>query len=283
MKQAHRFGGKGGAYEWLTQMTRGGPVWTGVVRIAPWEIVTAPLRWRPPRRVFVDSMSDLFHENVSDGDISRVFAVMALARHHTFQILTKRAERMWNYMESPARLHMVRISAYQLLGGHKEFERFGDAGLDTWPPPNVWLGVSVEDQARADERIGLLVRTAAAVRFLSIEPILGPVDLATWLPVDTIGGVEMERWPDWVIVGGESGPGARPTDIGHILSIVQQCKAAGVPVFVKQLGARPEWNDPEPDFSEPPHWMPIKLRDKKGGNMEEWSADLRVREFPCGI
>lgn len=142
MRQVHRFDHPGGPYEGLTRMTEHGPVWTGKVRVVE-EALAEPPSWRKPCRVFVNSMSDLFHEGVPAEFIDRVFAVMQLARRHTFQILTKQPHRM--------ALHR--------------------------PPANVWLGVSVENQATADERIPLLLQTPAAVRFLSVEPLLEAVDL----------------------------------------------------------------------------------------------------------
>jgi protein gp37 len=169
-----------------------------------------PLRWRQPRRVFVNSMSDLFHERVPEAFIEEVFRVMAAAGWHTFQVLTKR----------PARMHAVVAS-----------DTFASAvgGAHGWPLPNVWLGTSVEDQRRADERVPLLARTPAAVRFLSCEPLLGPLDLAPWL--DRLG---------WVIVGGESGPRHRPMDPDWARALRDQCAAAGVPFFFKQgAGPRP--------------------------------------------
>jgi protein gp37 len=218
------------------------------LRLVP-EKLTEPLRWKKPRRVFVNSMSDLFHEDLSAAYIADVFAVMARTPQHTYQVLTKRPERMLMLLLAPP------------------------AGVEPWPLPNVWLGVSVENQHFADERIPLLLQTPAAVRFISAEPLLDAVDLSPFLPVETIGGVELERWLDWVIVGGESGPGARPFNIEWARSIVQQCQAAGVPVFVKQLGRFAIDDSNGTAFR-------MALRSTKGGESSEWPADLRVREFP---
>jgi protein gp37 len=213
---------------------------------------------------FVNSMSDLFHEDVAWSLIEQVFDTMQAAPQHTFQVLTKRAENMRRFAEYWA-FH------------HSE------------PLPNVWLGVSVEDQPRADERIPLLLQTPAAVRFISAEPLLGPVDLDPWLYRVRVrpglacrayrGEPNEEIVPrlDWVIVGGESGPGARPTQVQWARSIVQQCAAARVPVFVKQLGAHPHGDD---GSDRPNVGNLLHLRDRKGGDMAEWPADLRVREFP---
>jgi len=262
----------------------------------------APLSWRKPVRVFVNSMSDLFHEDVPDGFIDYVFAVMALAPQHTFQILTKRPERMRAYLSQ----HDIGLQWLLRLNvapeRHRDRWSYQAADAVRWTRqglPNVWLGVSVENQHCADERIPLLLQTPAAVRFLSCEPLIGPVDLSAWLPIETIGGVEMETWPSWVICGGESGPKARPCDVAWVRSIVKQCHAAGVKVFVKQLGANaidiayPEHpTDAERQQWQLDGWCRVtsvageswtkhpRLTDRKGGEIDEWPADLRVREFP---
>ncbi len=250
-----------------------------------------PLHWRRPARVFVNSMSDLFHEALPDAAIDRVFATMIEARNHTFQILTKRPERMRAYFSAPYRAKAW-ASALELLP--RQFRSCGTPTEDWWGnfSRHIWLGVSVEDQATADERIPHLLATPAAVRFVSYEPALGPVDFGEWLfPCDGGCGRDPCDAPprlDWLIVGGESGPGARPCDVAWIRSAVAQCKAAGVACFVKQLGARPyssaigEGCECFPDDS------PITkhadchfdFRDRKGGDPSEWPEDLRVREFP---
>jgi len=217
-----------------------------------------PLRWRKPRRVFVDSMSDLFHESVPDEFIDRVFAVMMLGnlRGHTFQVLTKRPGRMHEYTNDPETPHRVAC----------EVPTFGVPSIrpayvpehlrPKWPLHNVWLGTSVESE-QYRHRIDRLRGTDARVKFLSLEPLLGP------LPDLDLGGI------DWVIVGGESGPGARPCDVEWIRAIVEQCRDAKVPVFVKQLGARPVNGS-----------MPLRLRSRKGNDPAEWPEDLRRREMP---
>lgn len=254
-----------------------------------------PLRWKRPRRVFVNSMSDLFHEDVPDQFIDQVFAVMALSPQHTFQVLTKRPERMQAYFRNEW-VGFRQREQMQLMRPTSVLDV-------SYPLPNVWLGVSVEDQETADERIPLLLQTPAAVRFISAEPLLGPVDLTrlhhdTWpsepnrygeqyalymsafsgiRPTTTQSYVESPKL-DWVIVGGESGPKARPCDVDWIRGIVGQCKDAGVPVFVKQLGARRIENG----CSDPGHTASLDhVRDRKGGDPAEWPADLRVREFPA--
>ncbi len=225
--------------------------WTGRVELIA-EKLDEPLHWRKPRRVFVNSMSDLFHEALSDDAIADVFTIMAAARQHTFQVLTKRPMRMLAWTHS--------ADKYMRQGG-------------ILPAPNIWLGVSVEDQATADERIPLLLQTPAAVRFVSYEPALGPIILANykdWLRAGL----------DWLIVGGESGPGARPCDVAWVRHVVRQCREAGVPCFVKQLGARPVTDHRTRPPGESHHWTSV-LGDPKGGDPAEWPEDLRVREFPA--
>lgn len=273
---AYRFSGPGKPFNGLVRRVNGHAQWSGKV-VTVESSLLEPLSWRKPARVFVNSMSDLFHEDVPDAFIDQVFAVMAAARQHTFQILTKRADRMREYLSADKLELLDRFDAASDDWTHGTCE-------DTWPLPNVWLGVSVEDQKYADERIPLLLQTPAAVRFISAEPLLGPVDLSAIKRTRAEGYMRpldgRFRTLDWVIVGGESGPGARPFDLAWPRSIVQQCKAAGVPVFVKQLGARPIVADGRPGCSE---FSPVLLRGfkaGKGGNPEEWPADLRVREFP---
>lgn len=313
---ASRFNGPGAPYEGLAKDGR----WTGVVKVVD-RVLDQPLRWQRPRRIFVNSMSDLFHEKLSNEEIAAVFGVMAAAPRHTFQVLTKRPERMRAWMEvqrsrwrssggtGPNVGAMLAFGATRSLISFEECAALGDLA---WPLPNVWLGVSVENQATADERIPILLGTPAAVRFVSYEPALGPVDFSRFMwPVH-------EQWPspyrspnearaagatvtrhrqalvsahstflDWIIGGGESGPGARPFDVAWARSTIKQCRAAGVACFVKQLGSRPfaiegstaakSWVD----FSGPiDDCGGIHPRDRKGGDPAEWPEDLRVREFP---
>ena len=192
-----------------------------------------PLRWKKPRLVFVNSMSDLFHVSVPVEHLAQVFAVMSKAPQHTFQILTKRHARMRSILS--ANWFKVLVDDY----------RGAAAGDFQWPLPNVWLGVSVEDQKWADIRIPALLQTPAAVRFLSCEPLLGPVKLAPeWLQADddtcTCSETAGCREIHWVIVGGESGPKARPMHPDWARSLRDQCEAAGVPYLFKQWG---EWQD----------------------------------------
>ena len=206
-----------------------------------------------PRRIFVENQSDLFGEWVTDEMLDHIFAVMALCPEHTFQVLTKRPERMQNYLsKAQHRLgEIVFINALRGIGSidpesirHPESRR--------WPYPNFWLGVSVENQAAADERIPLLLQTPAAVRFISAEPLLGPVNIGTWWGwwchhEDSYSEEETNAticrqcdelvFLDWVIVGGESGHGARPMDPAWARSLRDQCANASVPFFFKQWGA----------------------------------------------
>lgn len=206
-----------------------------------------PLRWKRPRRIFVNSMSDLFHSEVPDEYIAEVFAVMALAPQHTFQVLTKRPGRMRSLLASGLFQRQVEELASSRAG------RIVNA---PWPLPNVWIGTSVESQQWADVRIPLLLDTPAVVRFLSCEPLLGLVDLtpcncrgdattgcARHNPgslTDTQLNARALHHPavDWVIVGGESGPHARPMQPDWVRSIRDQCAAASVPFLFKQWG---EW------------------------------------------
>jgi protein gp37 len=186
-------------------------------------------------------MSDLFHERVYDNEcsfIDEVFAVAAACPQHTFMILTKRSRIMRNYFNHPRRTMYVESALEWLYEG-----RIHMMPKLVWPLPNVWLGVSVEDQRSADERIPLLLKTPAAVRFVSCEPLLGPVDLWDARYSNPNGGKTgaVTNWPgglDWVIAGGESGPKARPMHPDWVRGIRDQCLAGNVPFFFKQWG---EW------------------------------------------
>jgi protein gp37 len=224
--------------------------WNGTIKLVH-ERLTDPLRWSRPRMVFVNSMSDLFHDDVPDEFIDQVFAVMALAKQHIFQVLTKRPERMLAYCKTLGRHHevdRVSLEAKKLnteTGFHYTMTNSG------WALPNVWLGTTVENQDAADERIPLLLQTPAAVRWVSMEPLLGAVDL-TGLNQEAQEGDDVLRgyhhhaeggWLlqsklDWVVVGGESGNNARPMHPDWARSLRDQCAAAGVPFMFKQWG---EW------------------------------------------
>jgi len=271
-----------GHYFGMTKKINGNPVWTGEINLAPDNILLQPLKRKKPTTYFVNSMSDLFHEDVPDAWIDKVFAVMALAPQHTFQVLTKRAKRMREYLTRAAgngkqevRNHIAWIAVPEIMNAwFPDWPREGvnephrsraiRAGTE-WPLPNVWLGVSTERQQEADERIPLLLQTPAAIRFISAEPLLGPINLdRIHEGYDTPEGARVDMWEsclngkrydmwadddedpmkpghpklDWVIVGGESGPDARPMHPDWARRLREQCKAAGVPFFFKQWG---EW------------------------------------------
>lgn len=282
--------GKKLPYFGLAQMVNGKPRWTGEISFHE-DILMEPLRWKKPRKVFVNSMSDLFHEKVTDEMLDKAFAVMALTPQHTYQILTKRPERMKAYFNGEAR---ARIASRAWANDHRlrktPVDFIAKDSPMPWPLPNVWLGVSVEDQKTADERIPLLLETPAAVRWISAEPLLGPIELHNYFYTRyEMSGLHHETEKlDWVVVGGESGPGARPFDIQWARDIIAQCKAAGVPVFVKQLGAN--FIDAENGIGgfqtkTPEEYGPLhrRLKSKKGGDMSEWPENLRIREFPTRV
>ena len=232
----------------LTRPHSAGPVWTGEVRLnADW--LDQPLRWRRPRRIFVCAHGDLFHPAVPVEWIDQVFAVMALAPQHTFQVLTKRPGRMLDWFRRTPYTRILR-QADILRAARPNLCSVGISDPTRTPWSWVWLGVSVEDQPTADERIPLLLQTPAAVRFVSAEPLLGRVDLSRWLRprqhpnADGYGGDHAPGWTtdftalDWLIAGGESGSNARPSHPDWFLSLRDQCQAAGVAFFFKQWG---EW------------------------------------------
>lgn len=274
----------GSHYAGTTQASKAGAVWTGKLALAPESILTQPLRWRRPRKIFVNSMGDLFHESVPDEWIDRVFAITNSADWHTYQVLTKRSARMRAYMTAPGLTERIADAQHEM-------------GLEMrvdLPARNIWLGVSTEDQRRADERVPDLLATPAAIRFVSAEPLLGPLDVRRWIPtcyecgascglrlpghpdVERCTACEEECGPDTepafsegcpkcsgelepvcpdcghymvyqhpdtpnldlVIVGGESGPNARPMHPDWTRSLRDQCAAAGTAFFFKQHG---EW------------------------------------------
>lgn len=286
---AARFSGAGQPYEGLATRRlkvisddeqRVETRWTGEVRLIP-EHLADPLRWKRPRRIFVNSMSDLFHEKLANEQIAAVFGVMAACQQHTFQVLTKRAKRMREWfawlrgpseetftmqqrgiVAAPNTARTLLDAAYEYLGKGRKPEldaAWKQLEHDPWPLPNVWLGVSVENQAAADERIPELLATPAAVRWISAEPLLGEVDLdkprcddehhgeAEWSDDATPWCNECDaelsygHWLGnadsgigWVVSGCESGPGARPCDVAWLRSLRDQCAVHGVPFWLKQ-------------------------------------------------
>lgn len=226
----------------LTTKTKAGPVWNGKVRFNE-QWLDQPLRWKRKRMIFVCAHGDLFHEDVPDEWLDQIFAVMALTvKTHTYQVLTKRAARMAAYFNGPwqqrVKALLNKIKPSSLWNGNVVTAEYA---LDAGPLPNVWLGVSVEDQTRADERIPHLLNTPAAVRWISAEPLLGSLDLCHVADDGDgyINALSSSTGPnlDWIVAGGESGPGARPMHPVWEESLRLQCAAAKVPYFRKQLGA----------------------------------------------
>ena len=241
----------------LTQNTKAGPVWTGDVRFNR-EWLDQPLRWARPRMVFVCAHGDLFHESVPDEWIDQVFAVMAAAHWHTFQVLTKRAERMAAYLcDRTGAGHAAErwvAASWELVKTMPALEQVGWSWAQDgmpWPLPNVWAGVSAEDQKRADERLPFLLRTFAAVRWVSAEPLIGAIDLTQIRPdgiafkIDALTGHaehllgDKGKLPgiDWLVAGGESQAGALPMNPAWVRQLRDQCKGAEVPFFFKQWGS----------------------------------------------
>ena len=252
LEKMNRTGGSGSNYvnhyDGTTKRVNGNTVWTGKLARAAAKTLLEPLRRKKPTKYFVNSMGDLFHEDCPNEWIDQVFAVMALCPQHTFQVLTKRAQRMLDYLAADIRAWEWTKQGRKIVG--RPFYVFR-------PLPNVWLGVSCERQEEADERIPLLLQTPAAVRFISAEPLLGAIDLKPWLNV-MIESKDMPGYPawtrrilpslDWVIVaGGESGRHARPAHPQWLRALCDQCADACVAYFFKQWGA---WV-PEPQAAPP--------------------------------
>lgn len=237
------------------------------------ERLEQPLRWKRGRRIFVNSMSDLFHEKVPDLFIEQIFDVMEQARQHTFLVLTKRHGRMRSFVRRREQRNEDYAQAFENnpIPARRTCPAaaFARKRADN-PPPNIWLGVSAEDQKWFDIRVPALLATPAAVRFVSAEPLLGPVTLDAVLcwsdgstrcsePEAGISGL------DWLIIGGESGPGARPMQLEWASRLVSDCREREIAPFVKQLGSV------------------VGRRigaGSKGGDWDAWPTDLRVREFP---
>ena len=287
---AGRFSGRGQPYEGLVRKTTTGFRWTGFVALISKDL-DLPLRWKKPRRIFVASMSDPFHGGVPDAFLDQMFAVMALADQHQFQLLTKRPERMRAYLSDADLPQRLRHIAVPHSNGSNSY--LGQTFATTpgcWPLPHLWCGVSVENQATADQRIPWLLQTPAVVRFVSYEPALEVVHFnmladGSWHDpegaqyYDALRGTSW--WSngdhgvagpglDWIICGGESGPKARPCEVAWLRNTVQECQVAGVACFVKQLGSYPRG------------WSGLQfVHDRKGADPSEWPDDLRVQQFPA--
>jgi len=214
------------------------------VRLVP-EKLEEPLSWKKPRMVFVNSMSDLFQDGVPEYFVNNVFSVMEGTRRHTYQVLTKRADRMQAW-----------------VGKFDDWLRYAGDITFAQKLPHVWLGVSVEDRKYGLPRIEHLRQTPAAIRFLSCEPLL-----------EDLGQIDLTDI-HWVIVGGESGRRARECNLDWIHNIVEQCSAAAVPIFVKQLGAKPYYLDEQTRAK-----TPFRIGDKKGGRIQDFPCHFQ-REFP---
>jgi len=242
-----------------------------------------PLRWKRPRHIFVNSMSDLFHYVVTTAELDLIFSVMAMSSQHTFQVLTKRPERMNTYLTGlidrggasytdGVLKDMCSDRNWRYFAGQVNDRLLRQVSPWKWPIQNIWLGVSVEDQKTADERIPLLLQTPAAIRWVSYEPALAAVNLDEYLTGHEEAGTPFSGAPhvggcvawtppvDWVVAGGESGPQARPSQLDWFRQMLTQCRAANVPFFMKQIGGWPN----------------------KRGDLSEVPADLRVREYPYG-
>lgn len=248
-------------YDGTTKKVNGHAVWTGKLAMAGNNVLLAPLKRKKPTTYFVNSMGDLFHEDCPDEWIDPVFAVMALTPHHIYQVLTKRPARMLDYCSRRGISGQISDQAALML------KKNGYHNFPTWPLPNVWLGVSTERQQEADERIPLLLQTPAAIRFISAEPLIGPINLTRFrcdhpafpgegsAQCDALIGsiydranfpVQASNKLDWIMVGGESGPDARPMHPDWARSLQVQCEAAGVKFFFKQWGS---WMPDQPDGS----------------------------------
>jgi len=216
---AARFSGPGLPYAGLATFKDGDARWTGEVRLIE-KHLEDPLRWKEPRKIFVNSMSDLFHPGVKPEWLADIFDVMARAPRHTYQILTKRPERMLQVLEAADDFD-VALAFKQTYG-------------QAWAPRNWWFGVSIEDQETANHRLPILARCPGQVRFVSYEPAIGPVSF-----VEAMGGnFKGPSAFDWIICGGESGPNARPLKPSWARAARNACQARGIPFFFKQWG---EW------------------------------------------
>lgn len=322
MSVAARFSDPGLPFHGFAKRTHAGPAWTRKLGMIDDHLMD-PVRWQRSRLVFVNSMSDLFHENLGDDVIDQVFAVMAICAvdpagpKHVFQILTKRADRMHEYMtaRSAAQTRQDLASLGASMMPAKQAADWWERLLDMpWPLPNVCLGVSVESQLYADQRIPELLLSPAAVHFVSYEPALGPVTYERYMkstlvthsgervqhpdPRASEGGTWDRTRLNWVIVGGESGTRARPFDVAWARQVVREGDLYGCPVFVKQMGRRVvdsewRWGTYAPDDRRTQAYAKalsiaetatapnlVLLRNRKGDNVAEWPEDLRVRRYP---
>jgi protein gp37 len=236
--------------------------WNGTVEFVENQL-EKPYEWKKSKKIFICSMADIFHENVPFDWVEEIFYMIENCPQHTFQILTKRPERMIEFFD----WYIARNSDHSV-------------GLQWSIPDNIWLGVSCENQAMADKRIPLLMQIPAKVRFLSCEPLLEPINLSKFLPIEWSEIAEdwIESWPgigsystdypNWIIVGLESGSNARRCDLQAVHSIINQCQTAKVKVFCKQLGT--VWAKESGTYKQ----------DRKGASPELWDKSFNVQEFP---
>ncbi len=245
-------------YPGLAVMTTSGPKWTGEI-LLDWDALREPLRWRPRKSgrnpganymVFVGDMSDLFHDGVPDNFLHSLWAVFAATPWIDWQVLTKRPEWMSDFLNSEVTQKSIADELTRILDDDRNEPI-------PWPLPNVWLGTSVENQQSLDGRLPKLIECPAAIRFLSCEPLLDAIRIPN------------TRAIHWVIVGGESGPKARPFDLKWLDRIGFDCALHGVKLFVKQYGSNPVHCGEK-----------LRLNDRHGGDMSEWPQASRQREFP---
>lgn len=295
MVQAARFSGPGMPFEGFVRRRGKGhlPVWTDKFSVLP-ENLADPVSWQKPERIFVNSMSDLWHDGTPELFIRAVFATVAVTGRHTYQFLTKRADRMEEFTRSltDANAHEALLEAARAYGVRRVVEALeASTGRVSWPLGNAEMGVSAETQEWADARLPHLARTVARRRFVSLEPLLGPVSIARWLPggadvsacevchaPQAVGelapvcdacGALLPKPVDVAIIGGESGWKARVCEIEWIQALVAELQAADTAPFVKQVGARPSINR-----------VMLRLESRKGGDPYEWPDDIQVREWP---
>jgi protein gp37 len=285
---------------------RPGLDWSGEVLQQP-ERLADPLRWKKPRRIFVCSQSDLFHERTPFPYIAAVFGVMAACPQHTFLVLTKRPERAREFFAwvdkreghgqsmFPDDPPEWRVGQMLSVAARKAGVTVAHANA-AWPLPNVHLGVSCSDQATADAAIPDLLECPAAIRWISYEPALGPVDFhAIQIPGERQGlrfsalqrqhddrFGSSDRVLDTIVIGGESGPRARPFDIAWARDVLRQVAGTGCTAYVKQLGSKPVWLPGDDVTGYEGIYQPLDLTDRKGGDMSQWPVDLRVREWAHG-
>ena len=295
MHVAHR--GLDPSHRGLTKLrprdsARPGVDWNGIVRTVP-ERLAKPLSWRKPRKVFVNSMSDLFHPQVPFEFVAAVFGVMAATPQHIYQVLTKRPKRALEFFgwltamveivkdgDGEVRYCLMQAFKHGVLWEHHIV-------YPTWPLPNVHLGVSAGRQETAEEKIPVLLECPAAVHWVSMEPMLGPVDLTRLkveggvldalrgtVTVDPLRGYSTPNRLRWVVPGGESGAKARACDIAWIFDVLTQCATAGVPAFCKQLGSAPVFTDGDGSSKR------YQILDSKGEDWQAWPDDLKIRQYP---